>query len=174
MRLSIRPHARKRKPTHVDIGIAGVGDVLKGLGSFIEIVSEMEKKGEEKVERTGEINIPGGRAMYGYSIKIGGLGPVIEHVGNIVRETEKGPVVEELREPFVDIFEEAENMEVIAELPGIEEKDIAYEIKGDVLFLKASGDGRKYSKEVLLPCKASVLKTVYRNGVFRLTLKKEK
>ncbi|MBU4340240.1 MAG: Hsp20 family protein, partial [Euryarchaeota archaeon] len=97
-----------------------------------------------------------------------------ERFGNIVRETEKGAVVEEMREPFVDIFEEAENIEVIAELPGVEEKDITYEIKDDVLLLKASGDSRKYSKEVLLPCKAAVLKTAYKNGVFKLTLNKEK
>lgn len=173
MRLGVRPHARKRKPAHVDVGIAGLGDMLKGLGDFIESVSEMEKKGEEKVERTGEIKLPGGRAMYGYSVKIGGIGPV-EHFGNIVRETEKGAVVEEVREPFVDIFEEAKNIEVIAELPGVGEKDITYEMKGDILLLKAAGDGRKYSKEVLLPCKAVVLKTSYKNGVFKITLKKEK
>lgn len=173
-RISIRP--RKRKLAGVDVGmdIASVGEIFKGLGSFIELVSEMAEKGQEKVERTGEIKTAGGRAMYGYSIKIGGLGPVIEHFGNIVRETEKGPVVEEVREPFVDIFEEADNLEVIAELPGVEEKDIKYEIKDDVLLLKATGDGRKYSKEVLLPCKAIVLKTAYKNGVFKLTLKKEK
>ncbi len=173
-RISIRPHTKKKTQAHVDVGVAGLGDMLKGLGSFIDIVSEMEEKGEEKVERTGEINIPGGKAMYGYSIKIGGLGPVIEHFGNIVRETEKGPVVDEIREPFVDIFEENENIEVIAELPGVEEKDIKYEIKDDILALKAAGDSRKYSKEVQLPCKASVLKAIYKNGVFRLNLKKEK
>jgi len=154
------------------MGIANVGDVFKGLGSFIEIVSEMAEKGQDKVERTGELR--GGKAMYGFSVKIGGAGiPHVERFGNIVRETEKGPVVEEMREPFVDIFEEAENIEVIAELPGVEKKDITYEIKDDVLLLKASGDGRKYSKEVLLPCKAAVLKTAYKNGVFKLTLKKE-
>lgn len=174
MRLGLRPYARKRKPMHVDAGITGLGDMLKGLGSFVELVSEMEKKGEEKMERTGEIKIPGGRAMYGYSIKIGGLGPVVEHFGNIMRETEKGPVVEEEREPFVDIFEEASSIEVIAELPGVEEKDITYEINDDVLVLKAAGDSRKYNKEVLLPCKAVVLKTSYKNGVFKITLKKGK
>ncbi len=173
MRISIRPRARKRKPAHIDVGVAGIGDMLKGFGSFIELVSEMEKKGE-KAERTGEIKTPQGRATYGYSIKIGGLGPVVEHFGNIVRETEKGPVVEEVREPIVDIFEEADSLEVIAELPGVGEKDIAYEIKEDVLLLKAASDGRKYTKEVLLPCKATVFKTLYKNGIFRLNLNKEK
>lgn len=174
MRISVRPHTKKSKrPASAGMGIANIGDVFKGLGSFIELVSEMEEKGQEKVERMGELR--GGKAMYGFSVKIGGAGiPHVERFGNIVRETETGPVVEEMREPFVDIFEEAENIEVIAELPGVEKKDITYEIKDDVLLLKASGDGRKYSKEVLLPCKAAVLKTAYKNGVFRLTLNKEK
>ncbi|MDP3103885.1 MAG: Hsp20/alpha crystallin family protein [Candidatus Methanoperedens sp.] len=170
MRRTIRPRPGKRPELSTGIGI---GEVFKGLGSIIELVSEMAEKGQEKVERTGEIETPAGKAMYGFSVKIGGKGLQVERFGNIVRETEKGAVVEEMREPFVDIFEEAENIEVIAELPGVEEKDITYEIKDDVLLLKASGDSRKYSKEVLLPCKVSLLKSAYKNGVLRLTLEKQ-
>lgn len=173
MRISVRPGYRKKKILEQGSGTANLGEIFKGLGSFVELLADMEKKGQEEVKKTGEIKLPGGRAMYGFSVKIGGLGHKIEHFGNIVRETEKGPVVEEAREPFVDVFEEAEQLEVIAELPGIEEKDISFEIKDDVLVINAEGDGRKYSKEVLLPCKAAVLKTAYKNGVFKLTLKKE-
>lgn len=176
MRLGVRPHMRKKKLADVDAGasIKNIGEVFKGFGSLIDIVSEMAEKEEEKAERTGEIKTPGGRAMYGISIKKGGAGLEIERFGNIVRETEKGPIVEEGREPFVDIFEEGDNIEVIAELPGVEEKDISCEIKDNVLIINACGDGRKYSKKVLLPCKAARLKTVYKNGIFKLTLKKEK
>lgn len=173
MRKSVRPRPGKRPEPQGTVPVPGIGELLKGLGSFIELVSEMAEKGEERVERTGEIETPAGKAMYGFSVKIGGAGLQVERFGNIVKETEKGPVVEEIREPFVDIFEEADSIEVIAELPGVEEKDITYEIKDGVLLLKADGDGRKYSKEVLLPCKAAVLRTAYKNGVFKLTLKKE-
>lgn len=172
MRRTVRPHAAKRSEP-AGGGIGSIGEMFKGLGSFIDLVSEMEEKGQEKVERTGEIKTPGGKAMYGFSIKMGGLGPTIERFGNIVRETEKGPVVEEMREPFMDLFEEAGGLEVIAELPGVEEKDISCEIKDGVLIVSTGGDGRKYRKEVLLPCKASILKTSYRNGIFKLSLKKE-
>jgi len=175
MRRSARPGARKkREPVALGLGI-GLGEVFKGLGSFIEMVSEMAEKGQKEVERTGEIKTPAGKAMYGFSVKIGGLGiPQVERFGNIVRETEKGPIIEEVREPFVDIFEEKDSLEVIAELPGVGEKDISYEIKDDVLIINAKSNERKYSKEMLLPCRASVLKTAYKNGVFKLTLKKEK
>jgi HSP20 family protein len=171
MRRTIIPRPGKRPELSTGIGI---GEVFKGLGSIIELVSEMAEKGQEKVERTGEIETPAGKAIYGFSVKIGGKGLQVERFGNIVRETENGAVVEEVREPFVDIFEEADSIEVIAELPGVEEKDISYEVKDDVLIIKAAGDERKYSKEVLLPCKAIALKTSYKNGVFKLTLNKEK
>jgi HSP20 family protein len=171
MRRSIRPRpGKKTQPLYTGIG---TGEIFKGLENFVELVSEMAEKEQENVERTGEIETPAGKAMYGFSMKMGSKGLQVERFGNIVRETEKGAVVEEAREPYVDVFEEADSLEVIAELPGIEEKDILYEIKDDVLIINASGDDRKYSKEVLLPCKAAVLKTAYKNGVFKLTLKKE-
>src|SRR5574341_932117 len=136
MRINVRPYARKRKPGSInaDIGTRSMCEIFKGIDSFIELVSEMAEKGQEKVERTGEIKTPGGtRAMYGFSVKVSGAGiPQVERFGNIVRKTEKGQVVEETREPFVDIFEETDNLEVIVELPGIDEKDISYEINDGV------------------------------------------
>ncbi len=178
MRLNVKSYARKRKPGSInaDIGSRSMCEIFKGIDSFIELVSEMAEKGQEKVERTGEIKTPrGARAMYGFSVKIGGAGiPQVERFGNIVKKTEQGPVVEEVREPFVDIFEETDSIEVIVELPGIEEKDISYEIKDEVLILNATSEGRKYTKDVLLPCKVSLPKTAYRNGIFKLTLKKQK
>jgi HSP20 family molecular chaperone IbpA len=153
--------------------ISGIGEIFNGLNNIMEIVSEAEKSGQGKEERTGEIKTPSGKAMYGFSVKTGGKGLQVERVGNVMRETRKGVEVDEMREPFVDIFEEAHSIEVIAELPGVEEKDISHEIKENSLIIRASGINRKYSKEVLLPCSAALLKTAYKNGVFKLTLKKK-
>ncbi|MCE8423683.1 MAG: Hsp20/alpha crystallin family protein [Candidatus Methanoperedens sp.] len=176
-RLSLRPATLRKKSAHYPVrsNIKNADEALKGLGGFLELLTDMEKKGEEKAKRTGEIKLPGGKAMYGFSVKIGDEGiPALTHFGNIVRETEKGPVVEKEREPVVDIHEEEDRIEVIAELPGVMEKTITHEIKDGVLILNAGGDGRKYCKEVVLPAKASVLKTSYKNGIYRLILKKEK
>jgi len=176
-KLSIRPGTLRRKSANLSAtsGIRNADKVLKGLGSFLDFLSDMEKKGEMNSERKGEIELPGGKAMYGFSVKMGDTGiPSLEHFGNILRETPEGNVVEEEREPAVDIHEEEDRIEVIAELPGVEQKSITHEIKDDVLILNAGSVGRKYSKEVLLPSKASVLKTSYKNGIYRLILKKEK
>jgi HSP20 family protein len=101
--------------------------------------------------------------------------PVIESFGNI-RETVKGPVVEEVREPMVDVFDEKDRILVIAELPGVSESEIKIEVTGDILNLTASDKDRKYAKEVLLPgkVKPNSEKTTYKNGILEITLEKEK
>ncbi|MBE0521939.1 MAG: Hsp20/alpha crystallin family protein [Candidatus Methanoperedenaceae archaeon] len=168
-----RPIRPRPGRTGTSGSISGIGEIFNGLSNFMEIVSEAEKSGHVKKERTGEIKTPAGKAMYGFSVSMGGKGLKVERVGNVMRETDKGVEVDEMREPFVDIFEEAQSLEVIAELPGVEEKDISHEIKENLLIIKASSVNRKYSKEVLLPCSATLLKTAYNNGVFKLTLKKK-
>ena len=176
MRVNSRPRLRRKMPESINAGknVAKVSDLLKGIGGFVDLVSDMAQKGQEKVENTSEIKAQDGiSAMYGFSVKLDGTGiPQVERFGNIIQNTEKWPVVEEAREPFVDIFEEKDNLEVIFELPGIEEEDIHYELKENSLILKATSQGRKYTKEVPLPFKTSPVKTAYKNGVFNLKLKK--
>jgi len=153
----------------------GLGGIFKGLGNFIELLGEMAEEGKSELTRTGELKGPGRtRAMYGFTVKIGAGGvPRVERFGN-VRETEMGAVVEEVREPMVDVFDEGNEVVVIAEIPGVEESDIQLEVKQDILLLSASDGGRKYSKEVLLPCAvlAETMKSSYHNGILEIRLTK--
>jgi len=100
---------------------------------------------------------------------------VIESFGNI-RETAKGPVVEEVREPIVDVFDEEDHILVIAELPGVSEDKIKVELTGDILNLTASDTDKKYAKEILLPSKvkSQSLETTYKNGILEIKLGKER
>ncbi|MDP2858827.1 MAG: archaeal heat shock protein Hsp20 [Bacillota bacterium] len=158
--------------THIDLGIGGL---LKGIGSLIDLVSDMSESGKEKVERTGETDIPGGgKAMYGISVKIGlGGAPVIEKFGN-VRETEHGAVIEETREPYTDVFDEGATLHILVELPGVESQDIKVEVRGDVLSLHAESAKRKYAKELLLPAKVddTSLTSSYSNGILEIRMRK--
>ena len=115
------------------------------------------------------------QGVYGFSIKTMAGKPVIESFGNI-RETAKGPVVEEVREPIVDVFDEKGHILVIAELPGVAEDKIKIEVAGDILTLTASDADKKYAKEILLPCKVkpASLKTTCKNGILEIKLGKEK
>jgi HSP20 family protein len=160
----------------VDFGIGKIsfGGMFKGLGNLIDLASKLS---EEGYERTGEIRgLPkGAKGVYGFSIRTLAGKPVIESFGNI-RETAKGPVVEEVREPLVDVFDEKDRILVIAELPGVSESEIKIEVAGDILNLTASDRDRQYAKEILLPSKVipDSVKTAYKNGILEIALEKEK
>ncbi len=156
----------------------GLGDLFRGLGDLIQLLKEMEAEGKTEVTRTGELKGKGSskdlKGVYGFSIKVGlGGEPTVETFGNI-RKGEEGPVVDEVREPLVDVFDEQEAIRVIAELPGVEAHDIKVELEGDILTIAAEGKDRKYTKEILLPAKGTreALKTSYRNGILEVTVAK--
>ena len=153
----------------------GFGGILKEFGSFLDILSEMAEKGEREIKREGEIGSKekGFRAVYGFSVRIGGEGrPLVEHFGNIREDKEQGPVVNEVREPIVDVFDEGDHLVVVAELPGVDEKDIKYELKDDILIISAETGEKKYCKETLLPTSVNKenISSSYRNGIFEIKL----
>jgi HSP20 family protein len=160
----------------IDFGTGRIsfGGLFKGLGNLIDLADKLR---EEEVKKSGEIRgLPrGARGIYGFSIRTLAGKPVIESFGNI-KETARGPVVEEVREPMVDVFDEKDHILVIAELPGVAENEIKIEVAGDILNLTASDKGRKYAKEILLPgkVKPESMKTSYNNGILEITLEKEK
>ena len=154
----------------------GLGDLFRGIGDLIELLKDMEAEGKTEVTRSGELRGKGRlkdlRGVYGFSVKVGlGGEPTVETFGNI-KKGDEGAVVEEVREPLVDVFDEKETIRVIAELPGVEAADIKVELEGDILTIIAEGKDRKYNKEVLLPArgKRESLKTAYRNGILEVTL----
>ena len=152
----------------------GLGGLFKGIGSLLDLVSRMAEEGQEETTRSGEVEALGGKVkgVYGFSVRTGlGGKPVIEQFGNI-KETETGPVVTETREPLVDVLDEGDNLVVVAELPGVEEKDIRLKVEGDILEIVGSTKDRKYQKEVLLPSAVDPesLKSSFRNGVLEIRL----
>lgn len=157
----------------------GVGGLFKGISDVIGLVSKMSEEGQTVVERVGEIKglegLKGAKGVFGFSVRLGGLGEgvKVEPFGN-VRESAGGPVVEEVREPLVDVFEEESEIKVVAELPGIREDQLRIEVKEDILSLAAEDGGRKYSKEILLPSAVDpeAMKSSCTNGVLEITLPK--
>ena len=170
---------KREKPEEEGIGFGlGLGGLFKGIGKLIDLVSKMEEEGVTEVKRVGEIKGLGKavKGMYGFTVKMGAGGtPVVSQFGNI-RATEKGAVVEEVREPMVDVFDEEDKVLVIAELPGVDESDIKLEVKDDIVFLSVESKDKKYAKEVLLPCPvdAAKMQSSYKNGVLEIIFPKEK
>ncbi|MBI2871845.1 MAG: helix-turn-helix domain-containing protein [Chloroflexi bacterium] len=164
------------RKTGVAPGGFGLGGLFKGIGSLLDLLSQMAEEGQEEHARSGEREALGGRAkgVYGFSVRMGlGGKPVIQQFGN-VRETEVGPVVADTREPLVDVMDEGDRLVVIAELPGVEEKDVRIKVEGDALDISAATGGRRYHKEVPLPSAmdAATLQSSYRNGILEIKLAK--
>ncbi len=77
----------------------------------------------------------------------------------------------QVREPLVDVFDEGEQIVVVAELPGVQMADIRIQINTDVLALETTGE-RRYEKEILLPAAVdpTTIQQTYRNGILELRL----
>lgn len=156
-----------------------MGGLFKGIGNFVGLIAKLAEEGGSVLTKEGEIKgldqLHRARGVYGFSVRVGGLdeGLKVESFGNI-RQTESGPVVEEVREPLVDVFEEGEEVSVVAELPGVEEGGIQIDVEGDILTIAAQDGGRKYSKEVLLPAsvEGSKMRSSYKNGVLEIRIPK--
>ena len=166
----------EEKKAGINFGI-GLGGIFEGIGNLIESVSRIAEEGKGVVEKAGEIKGLGDKAkgVYGFTIRtLAGGESKVEPFGNI-KKTPKGPVVEEEREPIVDVFDEKDHILVVAELPGVEEPDVKTEMKDDILNISAQKGERKYKKEVLLPSKveAEPMSSTYKNGILEIKLKKQ-
>jgi HSP20 family protein len=177
----IHKTGKEKEGIELDFGIGKLrlGGIFDGIEKLVDLAEKAEKAGGE-LRREGAIRGFGGRkdarGVYGFTIRtgIGGKkGPHIETFGNI-RKTKKGPVVEETREPIVDVFNEKGYVSIIAELPGVAERDIKINFRGDIFILEASSKGRKYSKEIVLPgaVDEKSKKTKFHNGILEIKLEK--
>ncbi len=123
-----------------------------------------------------------GPFVYGYSITVGPDGkPKIREFGNV--KPEAGPLpgkprldIKEEREPLVDIMSINGQVKVVAELPGVEKRDIKLHGTEDRLTISVDTPHRKYYKEVELPARVEpkAAKSSYKNGVLEVTIPKKK
>jgi HSP20 family protein len=162
-----------------------------GFDDLDRMFEEMEKMMEQEFETFSsripkdyvrERKLPDGSTarelgpfVYGYSVKIGPDGkPEVHEFGN-VKPTRHGlPQVQEEREPLVDIVETNGEVDVVAELPGVDKKDIRLSGTEDSLTIAVDTAERKYYKEVRLPVKVKVreARTSYKNGVLEVVFPK--
>lgn len=157
--------------------LADLGAVFRGLGGFVEMLGALVEKAEQVQERQGEFKVKGlgeqARGVYGFSVRsgLGGV-PQVRRFGNL-NPTAKGPVVEEVREPLVDVFDEADEVVVTAEIPGVGENEISLSLEGNQLALSTTGRHR-YAKEIVLPgtIDPASLERSHRNGILQVKLRK--
>jgi len=144
---------------------------------FFEDINEIFREMEEMIEKefedlskrapkglVRERTLPDGTKVhewgpfvYGYSVTISSDGkPQIREFGNIKPGTMPGRPrinIREEREPLIDVITTDGEVKVIAELPGVEKKDIRLHGTEDSLTISVDTPQRKYFKEVELPAK---------------------
>jgi len=86
------------------------------------------------------------------------------HISSLIRH----------REPLIDIFEEEDHITVLAELPGVDEKDVNIKADENTITITAENATKKYLKIVRLPTciKKSTIKSTYRNNILQIRLEK--
>ena len=149
-----------------------------------DIIREMEGNMPEKMMREirnpdGSIRREYGPFVYGYSVKIGPDGkPIIREFGNMKPglESEEMPLsLQDKREPLVDVIEDDTSVKVVAELPGVEKKDIKLFATVRGLTISVDNVDRRYFKELEFESEIDrgSAKSSYRNGVLEISFDKK-
>jgi len=137
-------------------------------GSFVNLDNVFEM-----LKNAGNISGP---VFYGYTMTTGPDGkPVIQEYGNVKPDTLP---TENKREPLIDtlVDEKEKTLKIIAEMPGVEKKDVNVVVGADkVIHIDAEHGKKKY--HVKVPIKHDVdaesPKATYKNGILELTFKLE-
>jgi HSP20 family protein len=163
--------------------VGGITGLLRGFTNLVNTLEELGETGKQ-LSKSGTVDLgPQGRegkpakGVFGFSVKVGlpGEQPKIEPFGNIRRDVDSGEsLVEETREPLVDVFDEDERLLVIAELPGIDAEDIHVDLAEHTLTLSAEHGERKYEKRIEVPegLRRERLTVSCRNGIAEISCPK--
>ncbi|MGD1000302.1 MAG: gas vesicle protein GvpH [Candidatus Brocadiia bacterium] len=158
----------------------GSSGIVDRLGTILEKLSELAESGKE-LHETKDIRDPATgqtRGVVGYSIRvgIGNEGIKVERFGNLRKDEKTGKaVVHPVREPLVDLFDEADHVLVLVEMPGMGSGDVQLELRDDILTIAAEKGDQKYRKEVLLPSAflPANMSHTCRNGILEVKFMKD-
>jgi HSP20 family protein len=171
-------------PTAADI--AGLGE------SAAEIFGRLKDVFEQVVQAAGspapqadapahqEGDIPftlggkQGRMVFGYTMRMGLDGLKAEPFGDIPHSASKKATASSrpaARAPIVDVFEEADQIRIVAELPGVASEDVACTLEGNTLQIETRKPPR-YSKSLALPCPVNPASLVQScsNGILEIRI----
>ena len=114
-----------------------------------------------------------GPYYYGYTMTIGSDGkPTVKEYGNV-----KPALLptSDVREPFVDVLvdDKEKVLKLVAEMPGVEKKDIKIIVEGRTVNLDAEYGDKKYHAKVPIRHKVDEdsVKATYANGILEVRFK---
>jgi len=114
-----------------------------------------------------------GPYYYGYTATIGPDGkPIVREYGNV----RPGLLpTADIREPLVDVIvdDKEKALKIVAEMPGVEKKDIKIVVEGRTVNLDAERGDKKYQTKVPIKHKVEEdsVKATYANGILEVSFK---
>jgi len=125
---------------------------------------------------------PGKPLVYGFSMRVGPDGrPHVEEFGNVSpkapsKENKKVFSIKQEREPLVDVINGEKEVTVIAELPGVDRKDLQLNAEKTSLHIGVTDPKRRFKKQLKLPSEVDVnsAKAKLKNGILEVVLTKKK
>jgi len=159
--------------------IPGLDSLIKSLGkspAFKEKLTEVDKEVERKIretplKRAGRkiSQIPGGIPPGSTRGRAFRRKPFVRQKAEVKPSPPPAP-----QERPVDIFDEKDNIKIIAEIPGVDENDININLQGDKLTISVDIPKRKYHQELKLSCAPrGKMEKVYRNGILEVKITKK-
>lgn len=114
--------------------------------------------------------------VMGFSIKQGPDGKImVEEFGDIKGKGGK-PIISDKREPLVNVVSSGKDVIITAELPGVSEKSIKVDAKGNNVIISVDSKEMPYYKEVELEEKIDPKskKINFKNGILEVSFRKGK
>jgi len=114
-----------------------------------------------------------GPLCYGYTMTVGPDGvPVVKQYGNA--KPELSPT-SDTREPLVDtlVDDKEKLVKLVAEMPGVEKKDVKIVVDGKIVNIDAENGDKKYHAKVPIKHKVdeNSVKASYKNGILEIIFK---
>lgn len=148
--------------------IGNLTDMLGALADLAEKGQQMKDSGqfESSDGRQGQYHV-------GFNIRTMANGQQsVQPFGNVRQGSAGEPVVDEWREPPVDVFEEDDHVLLIAEMPGVSEDNLSIEVQDNAVELSAEQGSKKFRKTVETDetYTADDMNISANNGVFEIRL----
>ena len=77
-------------------------------------------------------------------------------------------------ETHVDVYDEGEELRLVADLPGVRKEAVKLKCDGEILTVTATGDRREYDERIRLPARVDEHSATasFNNGILQVTLDK--
>jgi HSP20 family protein len=177
----------KQKQAAADLSaMLGIGGLFDGVSNLITKFGELAEKGESLRAAVGEGETSSGKKFttsYGVNVRFGGgkegVGKDGEYSVNPVPKASKpeqkpATSVPRMREPNVELFDEGDHIQIIAEMPGVSSEDVHLTFMEKSLLIQGVSKVAEFKKELPLthefgPEQVSITAN---NGVVEIRLKR--